>query len=75
MAARSTRRSKKSPRWLYALIGLVVIVVVMLMMAPMLVMSWVRGYLQKEAFRGKMEQFLGTQMKGSAPSTTTVRAA
>jgi hypothetical protein len=65
MSARSHRRSKKSPRWLFALIGLVVIVVVMLMLAPMLVMSWVRGYLQKEAFRGKMEQFLGTQMKGS----------
>jgi hypothetical protein len=65
MAARSNRRSRKSPRWLFALIGLVVIVVVMLMLAPMLVMSWVRGYLQKEAFRGKMEQFLGTQMRGT----------
>jgi hypothetical protein len=65
MAARSPRRSRKSPRWLFALIGLVVIIVVMLMLAPMLVMSWVRGYLQKDAFRGKMEQFLGTQMKGS----------
>lgn len=65
MSARSHRRSKKSPRWLFALIGLVVIVALMLMLAPMLVMSWVRGYLQKEAFRGKMEQFLGTQMKGS----------
>jgi len=65
MSARSHRRSKKSPRWLFALIGLVVIVVVMLMLAPMLVMSWVRGYLQKEAFRGKMEQFLGTQMRGT----------
>lgn len=65
MANRSPRRSRKSPRWLFALIGLVVIAVVTLMLAPMLVMSWVRGYLQKEAFRGKMEQFLGTQMKGS----------
>jgi hypothetical protein len=65
MAARPPRRSHKSPRWLFALIGLGLIVIVMLMMAPMLVMSWVRGYLQKEAFRGKMEQFIGTQMKGS----------
>jgi len=65
MPARSHRRSKKSPRWLFALIGLGVVMVVLLMLTPMLVMSWVRGYLQKEAFRGKMEQFLGTQMKGS----------
>lgn len=39
--------------------------IVLVLLAPMLVMTWVRGYLQKEAFRGKMEQFLGTQMKGA----------
>lgn len=39
--------------------------IVLLLMAPMLVMNWVRGYVQKDAFRGRMEQFLGTQMKGS----------
>ncbi len=38
MANRSPRRSRKSPRWLFALIGLVVIAVVTLMLAPMLVM-------------------------------------
>jgi hypothetical protein len=65
MPTRSKRRSKKSPRWLFALIGLGVIVIVLLLMAPMIVMSWVRGYLQKDAFRGKMEQILGTQMKGT----------
>lgn len=65
MAARSSRRSRKSSRWLFALIGLGIVVIVTLMMAPMLVMNWVRGYLQTEAFRGKMEQFLGMQMKGS----------
>jgi len=39
--------------------------IVLVLLAPMLVMNWVRGYLQKEAFRDKMEQFLGTQMKGA----------
>jgi hypothetical protein len=35
-----------------------------LLLAPMLVMNWVRGYLQKDEFRGRMEQFLGMQVKG-----------
>ncbi|MEQ1749524.1 MAG: hypothetical protein ABL974_08895 [Prosthecobacter sp.] len=65
MSAQTRRRSSKTPRWLFALLGLGVIIVVLGLFAPMFVMSWVRGYLQKEAFRGKMEQFFGSQLQGS----------
>lgn len=65
MSSRKRSRSGKSPRWLFALLGLGAVIVVLLLFAPMFVMSWVRGYLQKEAFRGKMEQFFGTQLQGS----------
>jgi hypothetical protein len=41
-----------------------------LLLAPMLVMNWVRGYLQKDEFRGRMEQFLGMQVKGCAGRET-----
>lgn len=64
MSTRTRRRSGKSPRWLFALLGLVSIGVIIALFMPMLVMNWVRGYLQEEAFRGKMEQFFGTQMRG-----------
>ncbi|MES2598687.1 MAG: hypothetical protein V4662_25360 [Verrucomicrobiota bacterium] len=65
MAVRSRRRSRQIPRWLLLLLGLGGVMIVLVLMAPMLVMNWVRSYVQKEVFRGKMEQFLGTQMKGS----------
>ena len=65
MSSRKQRRSGKSPRWLFALLGLGAVILVLGLFAPRFVMSWVRGYLQKEAFRGKMEQFFGTQLQGS----------
>lgn len=64
MSTRTRRRSGKSHRWLFALITFVIIGVVVLMLMPMLVMNWVRGYLQEEAFRGKMEQIFGMQLQG-----------
>lgn len=64
MSTRSRRRSGKTPRWLLALAGLAVAVIVLMLLMPMLVMNWVRGYLQEEAFRGRMEQLFGTQMRG-----------
>jgi hypothetical protein len=65
MSSRKRSRSGKSPRWLFTLLGLGALTVLILLFAPMLVMSRVRGYLQKEAFRGKMEQFFGVQLRGS----------
>lgn len=65
MSSRKRSRSSKSPRWLFALLGLGAVIVVLVLLAPMLVMNWVRGYLQQDAFRGKMEQFFGTQLQGS----------
>lgn len=64
MPARSRRRSRPFPRWLTVLAGLGLAAGVVLLLAPMLVMSWVRGYLQKDEFRSRMEQFLGVQVKG-----------
>jgi len=66
MSSRTRRRTGKSNRWLLILIGMVAVLVLLSLLAPMLVTSWVRGYLQKEAFRGKMEQFFGTQLQGTA---------
>lgn len=65
MRTRSRRRSGKGHLWLYGLAFLVVAVVVLLLLAPTLVMNWVRGYVQQEAFRGKLESILGTQLQGS----------
>jgi len=64
MSTRTRRRSGKSHRWLFALIALVILGVVITLLMPMLVMNWVRGYVQQEAFRGKMEQLFVTQMRG-----------
>lgn len=64
MSTRTRRRSGKSPRWLFALLALAVLIVALALLMPMLVMNWVRGYLQQEAFRGRMEHFFGTQMRG-----------
>ncbi len=64
MSTRNRRRSGKSHRWLFAVIGLVAVGTVAALLMPVLVMSWVRGYLQEEAFRGQMEQLFGTQMRG-----------
>ncbi len=58
------RRSGKSHRWLFVVLALMVAGVATIMLAPVLVMNWVRGYLQEEAFRGRMEQFFGTQLQG-----------
>jgi hypothetical protein len=66
MSSRRRSRSGKSNRWLIVLICLGMVMVGALLLAPMLVTSWVRGYLQNEAFRGKMEQFFGTQLQGAA---------
>lgn len=65
MSTRTRRRSGKSHRWLLALIVLAILGTVVVLLMPVLVMSWVRGYLQEEAFRGKMEQLFGTQMRGA----------
>ena len=65
MSSRKRRRSGTSSRWLFALLGLGLVFVILILLAPMLVMSWVRGYLQQDGFRGKMEQFFGTQLQGS----------
>lgn len=64
MSTRSRRRSRQVPRWMLALAGLGLTAGLVLLLAPMLVMSWVRGYLQKDEFRSRMEQFLGVQVKG-----------
>ncbi|TDU70985.1 hypothetical protein EI77_02103 [Prosthecobacter fusiformis] len=64
MSTRTRLRSGKRPRWLYALGSLLVVCIVILLVMPMLVMGWVRSYLQEEAFRGRMEQLFGTQMRG-----------
>ncbi len=69
MSSRPRRRSGKSPRWLFVLIGMGLLVVVLALLAPMLVMNWVRGYLQQEAFRGQMERFFGTQLQGEVALT------
>jgi len=66
MSTRTRLRSGKVSRWLLVLIALVVVFVVLILLAPMLVMGWVRGYVRQETFRGKMEQFFGTQLQGSA---------
>lgn len=66
MSTRSRRRSGKSPRWLLALAAVAIAGIVLVLLMPMLVMNWVRGYLQEEAFRGQMEQLFGTQMQGQA---------
>ncbi len=65
MSSRKRRRSGTSSRWLFALLGLGLVFVILILLAPMLVMSWVRGYLQQDGFRGRMEQFFGTQLQGS----------
>lgn len=39
--------------------------VVLMMLAPVLVMSWVRGYLRQDAFRTKLEALAGTRMAGT----------
>jgi hypothetical protein len=65
MSSRKRSRSGKGNRWLIALICLGVVCLGLLLMAPMFVASWVRSYIQKEAFRGKMEQFFGTKLQGS----------
>lgn len=65
MSSRKRRRSGSSSRWLFALLGLGLVFVILILLAPMLVMNWVRGYLQQDGFRGKMEQFFGTQLQGS----------
>jgi hypothetical protein len=65
MSSRKRSRSGKSNRWLILLICLGMVIVGLLLLAPMLVTSWVRSYIQKEAFRGKMEQFFGTKLQGS----------
>lgn len=62
MPARPRRRSRQTSRWLMALLALGLLVLLAVLMAPTIVMSWVRGYLQKEAFRTQMEAFLGTRM-------------
>ncbi len=64
MSTRTRRRSRQVPRWMMALAGLGLAAGLVLLLAPMLVMNWVRGYLQKDEFRGRMEQFLGVQVKG-----------
>lgn len=66
MSSRRRSRSGKGKRWLVILICLGMALVGLLLLAPVLVTSWVRGYLQNEAFRGKMEQFFGTQLQGTA---------
>lgn len=63
MSKRTRRRSGKSSRWLFALAGLVVAGIVLMLLMPMLVMNWVRGYLQEEAFRSRMEQAFGSQIQ------------
>lgn len=65
MSSRKRRRSGSGSRWLVALLGLGLVVVALILLAPTLVMSWIRSYLQQDAFRGKMEQFFGTQLHGS----------
>ncbi len=66
MSSRRRSRSGKGNRWLIILICLGTALVGLLLLAPILVTSWVRDYLQKETFRGKMEQFFGTQLQGTA---------
>jgi hypothetical protein len=63
MSKRTRRRSGKSSRWLYAFGGLVIAGIVLILLMPMLVMNWVRGYLQEEAFRDRLEQAFGSQMQ------------
>ncbi|SKA97046.1 hypothetical protein SAMN02745166_02529 [Prosthecobacter debontii] len=64
MSTRTRRRSSHSPRWLFAIIGVVVVGLLVLLLMPMLVMNWVRGYLQEEAFRNQLQQIFGTQLQG-----------
>lgn len=64
MSSRTRRRSGKSSRWLYAIMGVVVAGLVLFLLMPMLVMTWVRGYLQEEAFRHKLQQIFGTEIQG-----------
>lgn len=64
MNTRHRRRSGKSHRWLLFFAVLVIGGIVTALVMPMLVMNWVKGYLQKETFRNKMEQLFGTQIQG-----------
>ena len=58
MSSRKRRRSGTSSRWLFALLGLGLVFVILILLAPMLVMSWVRGYLQQDGYTDTYQELL-----------------
>lgn len=66
MSTRSRRRLGKKKRWPLVLAALLALVVAGFLAMPMLVLGWVRDYLQAEAFRERMETLFGTELEGEA---------
>ncbi|MDZ4286849.1 MAG: hypothetical protein U0984_02765 [Prosthecobacter sp.] len=65
MSRKSRRRSSKGSRWLGVLVAIVIAGIVGVLLAPSLIVNWVRGYVQREEFKAKMEELLGTKLKGT----------
>lgn len=66
MTTRSRRRLGKKTRWPLVLAALLAVLVAGVLAMPMLVLGWVRSYLQAEAFRERMETLFGTELDGEA---------
>jgi hypothetical protein len=64
MSSRARRRSNRVSRLWWVLLVLAVAAVALTFMAPSLIVGWVRSYVRQDAFKGKMEAFLGTKLKG-----------
>jgi hypothetical protein len=65
MSRKTRRRSAKGHRWVSILVLLIVVGIAGVLLAPTLIVNWVRGYVQEDAFKEKMEQFFGTKLKGT----------
>lgn len=66
MSRKTRRRSTKGHRWVSVLVILILAGIGGVLLAPTLIVGWVRGYVQQEAFKTKMEQFFGTKLSGTA---------
>lgn len=61
------RPSSSSLGWLWWLVGLILVSgVILLLLAPSLVTSYIRAYVQKDDFRQKAEDLIAARMDGSA---------
>lgn len=70
---RPARRQSSPLRWLWWLAGLLVISAgIFLLVAPSLVTSYVRSYVQKEEFRQRAEEMIGAKTGGVARLSTLV---